>query len=234
MRRAFILIFGLICAAAYADGPGSQPTTVKDATVEWLLSTQPITYTYFSDVPLTQPLPPLERGAAVKLLLDTTEVTSQVFTSPDTQPSTFLARTVSRSGILALSDGHIVRGSLSTTPYQPLRVWIEEKQEYDDIDFSEIRSIQSNVVWERDEPEWKFAASGSDVKEYSGRTYPARQTDYTFTLKDGSTVSGAVSAPIYIETGGTQTGYILHKRDKGDPGQTLNSLVYIKNVTFGD
>jgi hypothetical protein len=69
------------------------------------------------------------------------------------------------------------------------------------------------------------------VKVYSGRTYPARETAYTFTLTDGTVITGGSVAPLYVTTddGKTRT-LVLHKRDKGDVGQTLKQLVYVARV----
>jgi len=208
MRAALILLFGLLCAVAYADAPATQPATQPDSTMDWILS-------HATTAPATQPDETI-----------TTEPTP-VLSSPQN-------RTDARPGVVTLSNDKTIRGSLSTTLQQPFHIWIEDSKQFTDIPFSLIKSIQVNVVWERQQPEWKFAASGSDIKEYSGRTYPARQTDYIFTLKDGSTVTGAVAAPIYVDSNTGETAYILHKRDKGDPGQTLNDLVYVKSVVFND
>jgi hypothetical protein len=208
MARAFILIVALFCLTAHADGPATQPAPATDPTMNWLLSnatTAPSTQP--DDVPATEP---------------------SVLASPTMHDD-------SRPGVVTLSNGQVIRGRLSTTLREPLRVWIEDKKQFDDIPFSLIQSIQAQVVWERQEAEWKFAASGSDVKEFSGQTYPARQTDYVFTLKDGSTATGSVAGPIYVENPDEEKKvYILHKRDKGDDGQTLKDLVYVKSVTFND
>src|SRR5207245_11487756 len=126
-----------------------------------------------------------------------------------------------RPGVIDLSDGKIVRGNIATTAEKQLRVWVEADKQYQDIPFSMIRSIQATIVWERDEREWRFKASGSDVKEYSGRTYPARETTYKITLSDGQSIEGGIVAPLYVtgdDNGSTKT-YVLHKRDKGEPGQ---------------
>jgi hypothetical protein len=138
----------------------------------------------------------------------------------------------SRPGVITLSDGTIVRGSIATTPERPIRVWVEEDKEYQDIPLSTIQSIDAEVLWERDEKEWRFKSSGSDVKEYSGKTYPARETRYKLTLTDGTTVTGGVVAPLYVTVNGQTKTLVLHKRDKGEVGQTLGQLVFIKSVRF--
>ena len=162
-------------------------------------------------------------------------------TAPASQPSTqpvgvfkSTAEDGSRPGVVELSDGRRIRGRISTTAEKPLRVWVEERKEYQDVPFETIQSIEATVLWERDEPEWRFAASGSDVKEYSGKTYPGRETSYKLTLTNGQTIEGGVVAPLTIVTEAGSEVFVLHKRDKGSVGQTLGQLVYVKRVQFGE
>ncbi len=138
-----------------------------------------------------------------------------------------------RDGTLTLSDGTTVTGKVATTAEKPVRVWVEADKEYTDVPLSMVKTIEASVTWERDEPEWNFKESGSDVKVYSGKTYPARETTHTLTLADGTAVSGPVLAPLYVTTAdGKQATYVLHKRDKGAVGTTLAKLVYVKKVEF--
>lgn len=190
---------------AYADGPATQPT---DPAVDWLLSnaaTAPATEP--SDVPQTQPA---------------------VLESANTVWAD------SRPGVITLSDGRVVSGKLSTTLRQPLRVWDKQKQQYQDVPFSMIRAIEARVISQSQEKQWAFVESGSDAKQYSGRVYPVRQTEYAVTLKDGTIVTGGVAAPIYLESKDGREIFILHKNDKGEIGQSLVDLVYVKTVRFSD
>jgi len=197
----------VIVLAWTATTLGASPAT--DPTVDWLM-------TQSTTAPTTQP------GA----------------TATTTQPSSAPFETAAagdRPGEILLSDGSTVRGKIATTAERPIRVWVEADKEYRDVPFEMIRTIEARVLWQSDEREWHFAASGSDVKEYSGKTYPARETSYTITLNDGTKVEGGVVAPLYVTgaDGKTKT-YVLHKRDKGEVGQKLEQLVYVKRVRFGD
>lgn len=155
-------------------------------------------------------------------------------TLPAVLKSTGPTQDESRPGVLVLSDGAPLTGRLSTTLRQPLRVWDTGKQEYEDLPFSLIKSIEVRVISESQAPEWKFAQGGIDIKEYSGRTYPARQSEYAVTLDDGTIVTGAVAAPIYLDNADGHKVFILHKKDKGEPGQKLADLVYVKAIRFTD
>lgn len=139
-----------------------------------------------------------------------------------------------RPATITLSNGQTIKGNAATTTDKPIRVWDETVKDYRDIPFGLIASAKADVKWERDEQEWQFKESGSDVKVYSGKTYPARETQYTFTLVNGEKISGDVAAPIYVDTGKATKTFVLHKRDKGEPGQSLKDLVYIKQIDFGN
>ena len=134
---------------------------------------------------------------------------------------------------IKLNNGSTLTGNLTTTATKPLRVWVEQEHAYHDIPLDTIATIQATVLWERDEKEFHYIASGSDLKEFTGRTYPARETAYTITLKDGDVVSGGVVAPLYVELpDGQQKTLVLHKRDKGQPNQKLADLLYVEKVTI--
>jgi hypothetical protein len=143
-------------------------------------------------------------------------------------------RDLSRAGTVQLSDGTTLVGRLSTTPDKPLRFWDEEKKEYLDIPFSRVKSLEAEVVWERDEKEWAFKQAGADDKVFTGRTYPARELIYTLETTTGRTVRESIVAPLQYDdpTGKKSRLLVLHKRDKGPAGTTLAELVYVKSVQF--
>jgi hypothetical protein len=139
----------------------------------------------------------------------------------------------SREGTLTMSNGKTIKGKIATTAEKPIRVWVEEQKDYTDVPMSMIDKLEADVVWERTEKEWNFKESGSDIKVYSGRTYPARETKYKLTLNDGTVIDGGIVAPLYVTTADGKTStFVLYKRDKGETGQTLADRPYVKSVTF--
>jgi len=188
--------------------------------------------------PTTKP-----KESAVDSILGLSKKTQARPSDPATQPAAKTPNTPlkdeaaddqSRPGVITLSDGSKVKGKIATTQDKPIRIWVEKEKDYEDVPFDQIESAEVNVLWERDEKEWNFKETGSDIKVYSGKTYPARQTQYTFTLTDGTVIKGDVVAPLYVTTeDGKSKTYVLYKRDKGEIGQTLKDRPYVKSVSFG-
>jgi hypothetical protein len=155
---------------------------------------------------------------------------------PATQPSPFAAKADpdTRIGTITLSNGEKIHGTLSHTADKPVRVWIEADKEYRDVPFKLIASFEAKVTSEYDEKEWHFKESGSDIKEYTGKTYPVRETSYTLTLANGQTITGGIVEPIYLQRKEGPYTFSLLKRDKGEVGKTLKDLVYVARVDFDD
>ncbi len=137
-----------------------------------------------------------------------------------------------RKATLVMSSGEKIHGQFCTTREKPVRVWNETDKEYRDIPYNLIQSMEAKILWERDQPEWHFKDTGSDIKEYSGHTYPARELQYTVTLINGQTVTGGIVAPLYLLTKSDDVVFLLNKRQKGAVDAKLKSLEYIKQVIF--
>lgn len=156
--------------------------------------------------------------------------------APATQPAVLENKGAADDSVpatLTLNNGQSVKGNASTTPDKPIRIWDPSIKDYRDVPIALIKSVTAVVNWERDEPEWTFKESGSDIKIFTGRTYPARETSYVFVLSNDDKITGDVAAPIYIEANGKARTYVLHKRDKGEIGQKLKDLLYVTKIEFG-
>jgi hypothetical protein len=203
--RHLTLIMLVILIAARSGAAEPAPSPPADDTLDWLLE----------QARPAEPHQPSEPPAA---------------TSPfDRKPAE-----ETQEGVILLSSGEQLRGTVSTTAEKPIRVWDDTDKEYRDIPFALIRRIDAEVVWERDEPEWRFIETGSDIKEFTGRTYPAREYRHTLTLLNGQTVTGGIAAPLFLRTPDGRRTFILHKRHKGELDQALEHLHYVSRVILGD
>lgn len=149
-------------------------------------------------------------------------------------------------GRVELSDGSIHAGHVMLTRDKRLSIYDDRAQRQREIALASIERIECEVKREWTEKEWKFKEAASNEKIYTGREYPAREYRYTITLRDGRTITGALSAIVYVQavqpegdraspsaSPPKQERFLLHKRDKGPSGQDLKSLVYVKRIVLG-
>lgn len=149
-------------------------------------------------------------------------------------------------GYVELSDGKIVAGKVYMTRDKRVKVFDSTLQRQREIPLNRIKQIECIVVSERMEKEWRFRETTSDVKEYTGRSYPAREYLHRITLDDGRTIEGPLSEVLYVQpepSGSSSQGqqapiepqrFILYKTHKGPVGSDLKSLVYVKAVKLGE
>jgi len=198
------------------------------------LLTIPLTGELYAQAPTTRPA----TDDVIDFILntDTLPATTQPTTrsTPTTSPLVNKAAlNHTRSGTFTFSDGSTIAGTITTTLEKPIRVWEPVQKEFIDIPFQHINAVEAVILWERDQPEYQFLTSGSDIKTFTGKTYPARETAYTFKLKDGKTVTGSVVAPFDVrQADGSSKLIVLSKRDKGAVDQSLKELIYVMKVTF--
>ena len=137
-----------------------------------------------------------------------------------------------RIGVITLSTGKKYEGRIWTTLETPLRLWIEERKTYQDIDFSLIRRVDVVVQSEQMEDDWRWLKEGSDQKVYSGKKYPNVELAYKVTLSNEQVVEGTTVAPIYVFDGDKNHSLALYKKYKGKLDETLKDLVYIKSISL--
>jgi hypothetical protein len=144
-------------------------------------------------------------------------------------------------GYLELSDGTIRCGRLYLTRDKRLQVRdtsAAEGERQREIPLQVVRQIDCKVKKEWMEKEWRFKELTQDQKLYTGKSYPTREYEHTITLRDGRQIKGDLSGIIYVVSGDDQAGeperFLFHKRQKGELGQTLKQLPYVKTVKLGD
>jgi hypothetical protein len=155
-------------------------------------------------------------------------------------------------GYVEMSDEAVHPGQIYLTRDMRLKIFDEQLQRQREIPLRAVKQIQCKVKREWMEKEWKFKQAASSEKIFTGRTYPAREYLHTITLRDDRTITGPVSAIVYVQpdphagsrTAAGQPGaypgraaperYLLHKRNKGEVGGDLKSLVYVKLIKLGD
>lgn len=154
-------------------------------------------------------------------------------------------------GYLETSDGAIHPGRIYLTRDKRLEIVDEELQRQREIPLQSVRQIDCAILKEWMEKEWKFKEAASSEKVYTGRDYPAREYVHTITLQDGRTITGPLSALVYLEPDRSVDGpspgesaaarppsepeqHLLNKRAKGEVGDDLKSMIYVKRIKLGD
>ncbi len=138
-------------------------------------------------------------------------------------------------GVLEMSDGSVHAGQIYLTRDARLKLYDDTVKAQREVPLRAVRRIDCTVLREWDEKEWRFKENAADEKFFTGRTYPAREYAYTITLANSKTIRGPLSAIVYVQAEGADEAdrFLLHKRDKGDPGTTLVSLLYVRSIQLG-
>ena len=150
-------------------------------------------------------------------------------------------------GYVETSDGAVHLGRIYLTRDKRLKIYDDKLRRQREIPLRAIKQVECKVIKQWMEKEWKFKELASSEKMFTGRTYPAREYIHVIPLSANRTITGPLSAIVYVEPSGTAAGkpgssrarvkperYLLNKRDKGKIGQDLKSLVYVKLIKLGD
>lgn len=150
-----------------------------------------------------------------------------------------VARDDTVPGYVELSDGSIHVGRVFLTCEARLKVYDEQEKRAREVPLTAVKRVEATVDREWLEKEWRFRENANDEKVYTGRAYPAREYRHTIVLNDGRTITGTLSAIVYVQAeaeGGESTAerFLLHKRDKGEPGLELKALTYVRTLALGE
>jgi hypothetical protein len=137
-------------------------------------------------------------------------------------------------GHVELSSSLKVPGHITTTRAKRLKIYNLDRQVYEYVPVPALREVEAVVEWARVDKQWRFKEAGSPEKVYTGQSYPVRMLKWRLTLRNGHEIVGHIlGQPLYVEHNGNRERFILHKRQKGGLGETLEDLVYVRRVVFG-
>ncbi len=150
-------------------------------------------------------------------------------------------------GYVEMSDGRVVAGMVYLTRDKRLKVYDQEMERQREVPLRVVKQIDCHVTKEWMEKEWRFKELALNEKYYTGREYPAREYEHTITLRDDRKISGPLSGIVYVDPGKYDPDdhrvyrpevkterFILHKRDKGEIGDELESLEYVETIKLGE
>ncbi len=192
---------------------------------------------------LTSPRPPLTRFflAPLLVLLAFPAARGQQSEPPALNPFGSRAEREDQKrddavpGCVETSDGQVHPGQVMLTRDARLKIFDEQQKKHREIPLKAIKRIDCTVQKEWVEEEWRFKENASDEKYYTGRTYPSREYTHKITLQNGQKIEGTLSGIVYVraDPAADAERYLLHKRDKGNPGTDLKSLVYVRSIQLG-
>ena len=151
-------------------------------------------------------------------------------------------------GTIELSDGERETGRLSLTADLGMTFYDTAAKEWREVGLEELSRIDARARVEELDREWRWKEAGRDEKVYTGRARPRRWLDHHVTLADGTRFTGHIKGTlIYIETdpdpaADEKTGseakraravkkrFVIRQYQRGNWGQTLDDLVYIKRI----
>ncbi len=138
-------------------------------------------------------------------------------------------------GFLELSNGRVHPGQIRLTRDARLKIYDDQQKKHREIPLKAIKRIDCTVQKEWLEQEWRFKENASDEKYFTGRSYPVREYGHKLTLQNGQKIEGSLSGIVYVQTEQAvePLRFLLHKRDKGEPGTELKSLIYVRSIQLG-
>ncbi|HUW55037.1 MAG TPA: hypothetical protein VMZ92_00225 [Planctomycetota bacterium] len=136
------------------------------------------------------------------------------------------------AGHLLLSNGDRVDGHVHLTRDAALKFTDPDRKKLLRIRLDELTHIEQKVITERMEKEWRWLENANDRKVYTGREYPMRELQTVLHLKTGRTLEGPMTALLFVTNENGRQRFVLHKRQKGKPGEKLSDLLYVKLVDF--
>jgi hypothetical protein len=134
--------------------------------------------------------------------------------------------------VVTLSNGESTEGKFSITDGKKLDLFDTKRQKRVQIDPDEVARITVTAEDEKIGQAWMFKEDGNRDKLKLPGKYPLRSLSTDITLTSGETLTGHIVAPFYVETEEESKRFFLVKDQKGEKDQTLEQLVYVKNIVL--
>jgi len=135
--------------------------------------------------------------------------------------------------LVTFSDGTSQSGSLKLIGARPLTLVPLGENKQRMFLFRDIVSVGMDIETNSMERPWVFKESGRAEKVYLDGQYPLMNFTTRITLVNGQTVSGhIISAALTLSGEKGKKKIFLTRQIKGEIGQTLNDIVFIRDIRF--
>lgn len=147
-----------------------------------------------------------------------------------------------RPGRVTLSDGTVVEGRLVFTPGVKVHLTDPATGRGRDAEPGDLAAILFRVDGESLERPYTFTTPGKDEKTYGEGRYPLRNLLATLVWRTGERAEGHLKTTVVRVLGPEKEGaedpderrIVLRRQWKGTVGQTLDDLVYARELRFVD
>ncbi len=136
-------------------------------------------------------------------------------------------------GSVRMSDGTAVSGEIfGSSEDSTLRVFDENLRKYREFKFAEIVSVSMIVEKEAMVDKFTFKEVGWDEKLYSGKAFPRIDFRASVLLLTGERAAGHVLGVVHVDDGTAVSKFVLNRYMRGEVGQKLDDLVYVREIAF--
>jgi len=151
-----------------------------------------------------------------------------------TAPDAAFAREDSLPGVIELSDGRQLPGAIYTTRDKDIELWVEAEKRWRRVPLINLLGLSAEVVEQAMEQEWRWKEMGVPERVYTGKEFPTMRFRWRLQLIDGSRLDGEIKGqPLWVALKDKPFGpFVLHERAKGQTGQKLSDLIYIRRVVI--
>ncbi len=127
----------------------------------------------------------------------------------------------------------MLEGEITLTPGSALT--LHDGKAPHTVPLEAVREFRFTPEKEAMERAWRFIEAGQAKKELWGEPYPVRHLAAALVLRDEPGWSGHLhTLPLYVTATGATTKVVILAKQRGKPGETLESLVYPLSVRFED
>ncbi|MCU0722780.1 MAG: hypothetical protein MUC63_04065, partial [Planctomycetes bacterium] len=135
-------------------------------------------------------------------------------------------------GQVLLSDGTSAEGEVFTRGEMPVRVYALDSKQVRKVLLPDVLRISVRVAKAELVKEFEWVEMGSDEKIFTGKTFPRKDFEADVELRSGEVVSGHLLAVVYVREGEEIRKFELLRYQRGETGQSLESLVHVKEIAF--
>jgi len=134
---------------------------------------------------------------------------------------------------VTLSNGERHEGIFSLTEGRRLEIFDGRASRRLRLDSSEIARVSATPEEEKMEQAWMFREESDHARILLPWKYPLRRLRTEVTVVSGDTFQGrVVGCVFYLENGDERRRFLLTSDQKGEKGQTLEDLTYVKQIVL--